>query len=206
MPKRIDNITKAVLFLTVLLFSFSAVAQEKEAINWVTFDKAVVLAQKNKKPIIMDVYTQWCGPCKMMAKNTFNNPEIAKYINANFIAVKYDAENFDTLKFTLDVPDTLRDKKGKVIKVGTKKMPLKFFNPATKGTPRSPHNFAVSVLDGKLSYPSIVFLTDKIQRLDIVKGNHSPEQFEPIIKFIGSGAYTKTKYEDYMKTFKSTLK
>lgn len=204
------NKIKAVSFLTVLLFSFSAPAQEKapekEAINWISFDKAVELAQKNHKHIIVDVYTQWCGPCKMMSKNTFQNPVIAKYINDHYYAVKFDAENFDTLTFSINVPDTVRDKKGKVLKIQTKKQPVTFVNPSPKGTPRSPHQFAHSILDGKLSYPSIVFLNDKIQRIDVIKGYHTPEQFEPIIKFIGSWQYGKTKYDEYLKTFKSEFK
>jgi thioredoxin-related protein len=203
---KINSYIKAVLLTAGLLFSFSGFSQEKEAINWIPFDKAVELAQKNHKPIIVDIYTQWCGPCKMMSKNTFQNPAIAKYVNEHYYAVKFDAENFDTLKFNLIVPDTVRDKKGKVIKTGTKKQPLVFYNPAPKGTPRATHQFAVSILDSKLSYPSFVFLNDKIQRIDIVKGYHTPEQFEPIIKFIGSGAYIKIKYEDFVKTFKSGLK
>lgn len=202
----ISSKIKAASLIATLLFLFPVFSQEKEAVNWISFDKAVELARKNKKHIIVDVYTQWCGPCKLMSKNTFQNPVIAKYINENYYAVKYDAENFDTLKFTLTVPDTVRDKKGKVVRVGTKKQPLKFFNPSPKGTPRSPHQFAASILDNNLSYPSIVFLNDKIQRIDIVKGYHTPQQFEPIIKFIGSSGYLKTKYEDYLKTFKGAVK
>lgn len=197
---------KAVSFITALLFSFYSFAQEKELVKWITFDKAVELAQKNKKHILVDVYTQWCGPCKMMSKNTFNNPMIAQYINENYYAVKYDAENFDTLKFALNVPDTIRDKKGKIIEVKSKKQAIKFINPSPKGTPRAVHQFAASILDNNLSYPSIVFLNDKIQRIDIVKGNHTPQQFEPILKFIGSWSYAKIKYDQYLKTFKSAIK
>jgi thioredoxin-related protein len=204
---RIKNKIRAVPFVMALLFSFSGFSQEKEkeAINWISFDKAVELAQKKPKHIIVDVYTQWCGPCKMMSKNTFQNPVIAKYINEHYYAVKFDAENFDTLKFTINVPDTLKDKNGKVIKVQLKKQPLVFINPSPKGTPRAVHQFAASILDNKLSYPSFVFLNDKIQRIDIVKGYQTPQQFEPIIKFIGSGTYGKVKYDEFLKTFKSVI-
>lgn len=207
MRKRINKIAKAVLFIAGLLFSFTGLSQEKEAINWISFDKAVELAQKNHKHIIVDIFTQWCGPCKMMSKNTFTNPGIAKYINEHFYAVKFDAENFDTLRFTLNIPDTIRDKKtGRVIKVGTKKQPLVFYNPSPKGTPRAVHQFAASILDNNLSYPSFVFLNDKIQRIDIVKGYHTAQQFEPIIKYIGSSGYAKHKYDEWLKTFKPEIK
>ncbi len=217
--KNIKEIT-AVSLLTALLFSFTNIynldyvtssavekrVQTKEAIHWVSFEKAVELAQKKPRHIIIDVYTSWCGPCKMMTKNTFENPQIAKYINKNYYAVKFDAESFDTVKFSINTPDTIRDKQGKFLKVGTKKQKVVYINPAPKGTPRSPHQFANSILDGKLSYPSIIFLNNKIQRIDVIKGYHAPKEFEPIMKFLGSGAYNKAKYEEYLKTFKSELK
>ena len=68
---RINHKIKAVSLLAALLFSFCTVkAQEAEAINWITFEKAVELTQKKPKHIIIDIYTSWCGPCKMMSKNT----------------------------------------------------------------------------------------------------------------------------------------
>ena len=167
-----------------LLFSFSGYAQE-EAIHWISFEKAVELTKTKPKHIIIDVYTAWCGPCKMMSKNTFENPIIAKFINAHYYAVKFDAENFDTVKFVMLIPDTTKDKNGKVLKVGVKKQTVVYSNPSPKGTPRSPHQFASAILDGKLSYPSIVFLNEKVQRIDIIKGYYPPNNFEPIVKYIG---------------------
>ncbi len=49
-------------------------------------------AKKNKKPFFVDVYTTWCGPCKKMSKETFQDAEVGKYINSNFLAYKLDAE------------------------------------------------------------------------------------------------------------------
>jgi thioredoxin-related protein len=200
---RIIKTIKAVSFLMALLFSFSTYSQE--AVHWISFEKAVELTRTKPKHIIIDIYTTWCGPCKMMSKNTFENPVIAKFINEHYYAVKFDAENFDTLKFVMMIPDTTKDKKGKVIKTGTKKRQVVYVNPAPKGTPRSPHQFAQAILDGNLSYPSIVFLNEKVQRIDILKGYYPPDKFEPIVKYIGSGAYIKTKYDIYLKSFKGEL-
>ena len=213
----------AVSLLTTLLFSFtgaynlsdvtSSVVEKRavklnsneESIHWMSFEKAVELTRKKPKHIIIDIYTSWCGPCKMMSKNTFENPLIAKFINEHYYAVKFDAESFDTVKFSVNVPDTTKDKKGKILKIGTKKQTAVYINPAPKGTPRSPHQFANAILDGKLSYPSIVFLNEKVQRIDVVKGYYPPKDFEPIVKYIGSSVYIKTKYDEYLKTFKGEL-
>ena len=41
------------------------------SINWMSLEEAVAAQQKEPRKIMMDVYTQWCGPCKMMMANTF---------------------------------------------------------------------------------------------------------------------------------------
>ena len=89
-------------FLFLLLsFSFYSFAQPAvETVNWLGFEEAVKLQKKNpKQGIIIDFYTVWCGPCRMMDRTTFSNPEIAKYINENFYAVKFNAEGNDVVKF-----------------------------------------------------------------------------------------------------------
>lgn len=61
-----------------------------------------VVLEKSKtvnKPIFVDVYTEWCGPCKWMDQNVFNQEEVGKYMNANFVNVKIDAEKGYGLQF-----------------------------------------------------------------------------------------------------------
>ncbi|MBL7802428.1 MAG: DUF255 domain-containing protein [Saprospiraceae bacterium] len=49
-------------------------------------------AKSENKLIFLDAYAAWCGPCKMMTKQTFTNAEVAKYYNANFVNAKIDME------------------------------------------------------------------------------------------------------------------
>ena len=77
------------IFAFAVLTSAISIAQE---INWVTLEKAIELQKKTPKKIMMDVYTSWCGPCKMLDKNTFQNADVVKYVNANYYAVKFNAE------------------------------------------------------------------------------------------------------------------
>lgn len=159
-------------------------SDEKGPVKWYSFSEAVELQKTTPKPIMVDVYTQWCGPCKMMSKNTFGNEIIAKYLNENFYPVKFDAETFDSVAFN-----------GYVFK-----------NQNPPGTNRPVHDFAVSILDGKLSYPSIVFLNEQVQRVQVVVGYYQAAQFEPIMKFFGSGKYKDTKWEDFEKSFVPEIK
>lgn len=50
------------------------------------------LAAKENKPIFVDCYTVWCGPCKQMASQVFTDPMVAEYFNSTFINVKVDME------------------------------------------------------------------------------------------------------------------
>ena len=198
------------LLLIVLIYAFSGesknVSDEGSPVHWMSFEQAVAKAKKVPRPIMIDIYTTWCGPCKMMSKTTFGNAQIAKYLNEKYYCVKFDAETFDTVKVMLNARDSVLNKDGKTKKLVETPREFVFINPAPKGTPRSPHQFAASILDNQLSYPSIVFLSPQIQRINLIKGFHPPDQFEPIMKYIGSGAWEKQKYEEYLKTFSTELK
>src|SRR5690606_41789628 len=58
----------------------------RSTIKWMTFNEALELQKKKPKKIFMDVYTDWCGPCKMLDKQTFRNPDVVKYINEHYYA------------------------------------------------------------------------------------------------------------------------
>lgn len=54
------------------------------------------------KPIFVDCYTVWCGPCKTMANKVFKEPAVAEYFNATFINYKVDMEKGEGLQLKKD--------------------------------------------------------------------------------------------------------
>ena len=57
-----------------------------------TWQEALNKAKAENKLIFMDCYTSWCGPCKMLAKEVFTDPDAAKFFNEHFVNVKFDME------------------------------------------------------------------------------------------------------------------
>lgn len=77
--------------LIIAFYSTCALAQgiQFQEGNW---DQVVAVAKQQNKPIFVDVYTAWCGPCKVMAKNIFPVAEVGAKFNAGFVNYKFDAE------------------------------------------------------------------------------------------------------------------
>ncbi|UJP67086.1 DUF255 domain-containing protein [Mongoliitalea daihaiensis] len=67
----------------------------QDQIEWLTFEEAAEKTTQQPKMVFVDVYTDWCGWCKKMDKETFADPAVVTYINANFYAVKLNAEKTD---------------------------------------------------------------------------------------------------------------
>ena len=85
-----------ILSLFILIASFSAFSQNK--INWYELDSSTKINNNGKK-IIIDLYTDWCGWCKVMDRNTFTNEEVINIINNKFIPIKFDAEYQEEVSF-----------------------------------------------------------------------------------------------------------
>ena len=93
---------KIILLITLFVGTLVSHAQE---VKWLTLDEALALQKVMPKPIFMDVYTDWCGPCKMLDKQTFKEKAFMDEISANYYAVKFNAEgksevNFKGKKYT----------------------------------------------------------------------------------------------------------
>jgi thioredoxin-related protein len=181
--------TLYVLLIVAPLFLGANSYAQEDKIHWVSFEEMQEQMKTNPKKVLIDVYTSWCGPCKMMMRNTFSNQKLVAYINKNYYAVKFNAEGNDTVTF-----------KGKTFTNPN-------YDPAKAKTRNGTHDLtrAIAPVNGKIAYPTTLYLDEKLTLLTPVQGYLKPEVIEPILHWFGSNTYLKQKYEEYIKTFKSEL-
>jgi len=174
----------------IMLFVFSVINIKAQEINWVTLEEAVELQQKNPKKIIMDAFTSWCGPCKMLDRNTFHNKDVANYINENYYAVKFDAEGNEEITFN-----------GKLYTNPN-------YDPARANKRNSSHQLAGYF--GVRSYPTMLFLSEKGEFITPVIGYKTPQQLELYLKMFKKDEHkdltTQEAFNDYYTAFKPEFK
>ena len=152
---------------------------ENGPVKWMTFEQAVEKSKTQKRKIFIDLYTDWCGWCKVMDKNTFSEELIAAILNEKFYPVKFDAEQREDVIF--------------------QGFTFKFIPNGNSGV----HQLAVSLLNSKLAYPSQVFLDEEFHIIQPIQGYQKPDEFHKIIQFIGEDHFKTTKWIDWQKIYKS---
>jgi thiol-disulfide isomerase/thioredoxin len=86
-------------FLLGLFFLNSSIGFSQIDFFQGTWNEVVAEARKQGKPIVVDAYTTWCGPCKWMDKNTFQNLNVGAFVNEKFVAYKMDMEKGEGIDF-----------------------------------------------------------------------------------------------------------
>ena len=70
-----------------------------EKLEWLAFDAATARAKDQKKHVIVDIYTTWCGWCRVMEQQTYGDPQVAAYLRDNFVLAKVNGESSAKLKW-----------------------------------------------------------------------------------------------------------
>ena len=169
------------LLLLLGLFSLllCPVLQAQDNVQWMSFEEAVEASERIPKKIMVDMYTDWCGWCKKMDSETYQNPEIAHYINENFYPVKFNAESKEDVLFQNVV--------------------FSFVKQGNRGY----HELAVKLSErlGRLSFPTVVFIDENLNIIQPLAGFLKPEQFKTIVSYIAEDHYLRTPWKKYEDNF-----
>ena len=159
------NILTTAVIALLFFVSTEISAQDKAKINWMSIDQAFEAIKKEPRKIVIDVYTDWCGWCKVMDKNTFSDAKVIDFVNKKYYAVKLNAEQAGQ------------------IKVGDK----------TYTYP----DLASALMQGRMSYPTIVYLDEKFNMIQPIPGYQDAKAFHQVITFLGDNHFKKTDFEKY---------
>ena len=171
------GVVAVAMMLGAMTFPEKEVAESP--VKWMTFEEAVEKSKTEKRKIFVDVYTDWCGWCKVMDKNTFSDPVVAKILNEKFYPVKFNAEQTEDVVFN-----------------GTT---FKFVPYGNKGT----HQLAAALLNNQLSYPTVVFLDEEFRIITPLPGYRKAPEFHMYAQFIGEDHYKTEKFAEWQAGYKS---
>ena len=174
--KIIRFVPTCLTMVTLIMWGVTAVAQAQ--VQWLDWDEAAELAKVEKKKFVVDVYTDWCGWCKKMEKATFQNPEIASYLNEHYYPIKFNAERRDDIRVNDEIYRFVRSGRGGY------------------------HQLAAKITFGKLSYPTIVFLDEDMKVIQPIAGYKDPQVFEMIIRYFGEDHHKTTPWKEYEHKYK----
>ena len=164
-----------------LLFAFMLVTHAQEKVAWISFDTAIERNKTDPKPFLIDIYTDWCGWCKKMDRDTYANPVIAASINKNYHAVKMDGE-------------------------GKKAITYKDYTFKYKSQGRSGyHELSALLMNGKLSYPTTVVLNAEENLLDRIPGYLDAKKMEMILAYFLEKDRKTKSWGQFSKQFKSKI-
>ena len=173
------------LYIKIILVCFFSVdSLFSQEIKWISLEDAVYLQEAAPRNIIIDMYTNWCGPCKLLDRNTFANKDVARYINDNFYAVKFNAEGNDIVNFkgyTFENPN---------------------YDPAKANRRNSSHQLSQAFRIQ--AFPTIVFLDKSSNLLHKLRGYKTPKQLEVYLKLFTDENYKNyNSQEEFNKFFES---
>ncbi|MGM5631793.1 DUF255 domain-containing protein [Apibacter raozihei] len=151
---------KNIICYILFMVSIHLFSQENDLIQWKSIQQADSIQQKgDQRLILVDIYTEWCGPCKLMDRYTFHDQKVVDYINENFIPVKFNAESKENVTF-----------KGKS------------YQWVSNGRGGGIQALAYFTLGGEVSYPSIALINARGETVFVITGFYQADDFLETVK------------------------
>ncbi len=159
----------------IFLSAFSLNAGNDEEINWLSIDEAVKLQKEQPKKIIIYIYTDWCTYCKVMKRGAFKNETSIKYLNDNFYAVKFNAEQTQDIVF-----------KDKIYSHRPTRRKGGF------------HDLADGLVNYELyGYPTLVVYDENLEMQRPFVNYLKQKEFQNFIEYFNTDSHKTIKWEEY---------
>lgn len=130
----------------------------EQSIQWNDISELAELQKQNPKPVIIDVYTDWCKWCKVMDQKTFTDAALIEYLGDDYHMIKFNAETKSTLEF-----------KGKKYDF-------------VQGGRRGHHALAAELCNGRLAFPSFVVMDENMNTTQVINGFKEATAFKSLLE------------------------
>ncbi len=170
---------KATIYLLGFVLSINTLAQElPDTVRWMSFEQVRAAFYQKNKPILIYLYTDDCDSCSMMQGLSFENSEVAKYINYYFYPIRFNARSYDTVTFFN----------------GSKFV----HQPSQKY-----HSLVTVFLKDSIHFPALVVF-NKYAQGQVFYGFRDRDHIFPILIYYAEEVYTTTQYDDFEKVYFKT--
>jgi thioredoxin-related protein len=171
-----QKVIRFLMIFTIAITISSFIVPAGNEVNWISLKEFNELYSKNPKPILFDVYTNWCGWCKEMDRTTYKNVKLVQYINEHYYAIKLNAESPDSLVFNEK-------------KYGYKRK-------------YKSNELAEYLLYNQMQFPTTVFLPTIDATPAPLPGYLSARDMEAPLKYFGEGFYKSQSFVEFNKNIK----
>ena len=155
--------------------TFKNAPQKTDHIQWMSLAEVEQALQKEKRKVIVILYSNSCGWCNRLERETLQDENVIRYLNQKYYPIHFNAEEHEKVHF-----------KGKE---------YKYVQNGQKGY----NQLAYELTGGRLSYPTYVFFDENLKLIQSIPGYKSPKDFQTIIKYFGDNFYKKMPWDTYLR-------
>jgi len=169
---------KQILFFISCLILCSLSNQstlQAQEVNWMTWEEAMEKMEVEKRKIFVEVYTDWCTWCKKMDETTLQDLNVVSYLNDFYYPVKLNAQRKEPIVFQEETYEYIENGNS------------------------SYHEFAYQIMNGKMKYPTIVFLDEASQVIQSIPGYRTTFELELFMAYFGEDNHQKQPWSRFKR-------